>query len=83
MVVIEMEGYFLYLPWRKTRSRLGKWLDDNEVSQEWLSKETGLNRNTISDLCDGTVDRPRNATRLKIIKALRQVDASVSATEFW
>lgn len=78
-----MEGNFLNLPWRKSRSRLGKWLDNNNVKQEWLAKETGLNRNTISDLCDGTVDRPRSPTRSKIIKALSKVNSYVNASDFW
>jgi predicted XRE-type DNA-binding protein len=71
------------LPWMKSRSRLGKWMDKNGISQEWLSKQTGINRNGVSDLCDGTVNNPRSGTRATIIKALRQVDPNVSASDFW
>ncbi|WP_082595394.1 helix-turn-helix domain-containing protein [Paenibacillus sp. Soil750] len=67
----------------KERSRLGKWIDRKNLTQEWLMKETGLNRSSISDLCDGTVNRPRSSTRSKIIKALQKVDSSVSASDFW
>ncbi|MGO4346309.1 helix-turn-helix domain-containing protein [Paenibacillus sp. MCAF9] len=73
----------MFPSWMKDRSRLGKWLDRKGVTQEWLAKETGLNRSSISDLCDGTVNSPRSGTRSKIIKALRQYDPNVSASEFW
>lgn len=69
--------------WMKGRSTLGEWLDRHKVSQEWLVNETGLSRNSVSDLCDGTVKSPRSATRVKIIKALRKVDPNVSAYDFW
>jgi predicted transcriptional regulator len=71
------------LPWKKSRSSLGEWIDAKKIAQEWLAKETGLSRNAISDLCDGTVERPRSSTRSKIIKALQKVDPSVSAADFW
>lgn len=71
------------LPWMKSRSRLGKWLDRKGLTQEWLVKETGLSRNSISDLCDGTVSNPRSATRSRIVKALQKVDPDVSASELW
>lgn len=69
--------------WMKPRSRLGKWLDRKGLNQEWLSKETGISSNSISDLCSGGVESPRSVTRSKIIKALRRVDPNVSASDFW
>ena len=71
------------LPWKKTRTRLGHWIDKNKVTQEWLVKATGFDRNTISALCGDIEYNPRNTTRTKIIKALRQIDPNVSASEFW
>lgn len=73
----------MFPSWMKERSRLGKWLDRKGLTQEWLKNETGLNRSSISDLCDGTVSNPRSVTRMKIIKALRQVDPNVSANDIW
>ncbi|WP_369127152.1 helix-turn-helix domain-containing protein [Paenibacillus antri] len=67
----------------KERSNLGKFLDRKGISQEWLVKRTGISRNSISDLCDGTVENPRSVTRSKIIKALREIDPHVSASDFW
>lgn len=73
----------MYPNWMKERSRLGKWLDRKGLSQEWLSKETGISNNSISDLCSGKVTNPRSSTRVTIIKALSQIDPNVSAQEFW
>jgi predicted transcriptional regulator len=73
----------MFPSWIKSRSRLGKWLDRKGVTQEWLVKETGISRSSISDLCDDTVSSPRSETRSRIIKTLRQVDPNVSASDFW
>lgn len=73
----------MYPSWMKERSRLGKLLDRKGIAQEWLAKETGISNNSISDLCSGVVGNPRSITRTKIIKALRQVDPNVSASDFW
>ena len=70
------------IPWKKPRSKLGSWMDQNKVSQEWLRKETGLNKSTISELCSEDCS-PHNETRRNIIKALRKIDPLVSASEFW
>lgn len=73
----------MFPSWMKERSRLGKWIDRKGITQEWLVQETGLNRSSISDLCDGTVESPRSSTRTKIINALQKVEPSVSAADFW
>lgn len=71
------------VPWRKRRSKLGEWLDRNNVTQDWLGKKTGLSKNTLTELCGDPEYRPHNSTRTTIIKALRQVDPNVSAPDFW
>lgn len=71
------------LPWRKQRTSLGRWIDNRGITQDWLVGKTGLNKSSISDLCNDEDYVPRNATRTKIIKALRQVDPNVSASDFW
>jgi hypothetical protein len=71
------------ISWRKRRSQLGAWMDRNKVTQDWLVQKTGLSRNTLTELCGDPNYIPRNATRSTIIKALRQVDPNVSASDFW
>lgn len=58
-------------------------MDSYNVSQDWLAEKAGLNKNTVTGLCSDEDYVPRNATRTKIIKALRQVDPNVSAPDFW
>ncbi|TDK58126.1 XRE family transcriptional regulator [Bacillus salipaludis] len=68
----------------KKRSKLGRWLDNRGISQTWLAEKAGVNRNTINELAAGDTDRsPTTRTISKIIKALREVDPSVKADDFF
>jgi predicted transcriptional regulator len=68
----------------KKRSELGKWLDKRGVSQTWLAKKSGVNRNTINELAAGDTDRsPTTRTIKKIVKALREIDPSVKSDDFF
>lgn len=67
----------------KDRTILGKWLDNKGIKQEWLILKSGLNKNTVRLVCNDTEHIPSGKTMQKIIKALREVDPSVRADEFW
>lgn len=68
----------------KKRSKLGKWLDKRGMSQQWLSKSSGVNRTTISDLCKGDKEHtPNMATLKKVMKALKQIDSNVKPNDFF
>lgn len=68
----------------KKRSSLGMWLDRRGISQTWLAKKSGVNRNTINELSSGESERePNTRTIKKILKALREVDPSVKSDDFW
>jgi hypothetical protein len=67
----------------KPRTKIGKWIDKRGIKQEWLVKETGLGRNTITWACADPDYTPSGKTMQKIIKALRTVDPSVKADQFW
>lgn len=67
----------------KSRTKLGKWIDKRGIKQEWLVKESGLNRNTVRLLCNDTDHMPTARTIQKIIKTLRKVDPSIRAEQFW
>lgn len=68
----------------KKRSKLGKWLDNRGVSQSWLAKKAGVNRNTINDLAAGDNERaPTTRTISKILKALKEIDPNVKADDFF
>lgn len=67
----------------KKRSKLGKWLDKRGISQTWLAKRSGVNRNTINELAAGSDRAPTSRTMSKILKALREQDPNVKADDFW
>lgn len=68
----------------KSRSALGKYLDKKKLSQLWLSAESKVNRNTISELCDGSKElEPTEKTITRIISALRKHGHDVRADDFW
>jgi len=67
----------------KPRTKLGKWLDKKGVSQAWLMKKTGLNKNTIGDLTSNKDRSPTYKTMKKIITALREIDPNIKSDDFW
>lgn len=67
----------------KPRTRLGFWLDERGIKQEWLSSHSGLSKKTINFACNDNDYMPSGSTMQKIIKALREVDPSVRADQFW
>lgn len=67
----------------KQRSRLGKYLDDNDIPQQWLVDETKLNKKTISQLASKDKPLPSGTTMQKILQALRKKDKSLRQEDFW
>jgi hypothetical protein len=67
----------------KDRSKLGRWMDNKGIKQEWLVAKSGLGRGTISSACSDEGYIPSGTSIQKIIKALREHDPSVRASQFW
>lgn len=67
----------------KPRSRLGKWLDDRGISQEWLSKKTKISSNTISKIASDKNYSPTLKTIQKIMKAVKEVDPKAKSDDFF
>ena len=67
----------------KRRTKLGKWLDARGIKQEWLIKKSGGSKGTVTNVCSEDGYMPSGTTIQKIIKAVKEVDASVKATQFW
>jgi len=66
----------------KPRTKLGKWLDNRGIKQEWLIKK-GVSKGTATSACSDKDYVPGGSTMQKILKALREVDSSVRADQFW
>jgi len=67
----------------KKRSRLGRFLDKNGITQGWLVENAKLNRNTLTQLCGDDHYEPRAETVQKIISALRKRGFDVRGSDFW
>jgi predicted transcriptional regulator len=66
----------------KPRSKLGRWLDDRGISQEWLITKSKVSRTTISELAAGK-RQPTLDTVKKIMKAIRDVDPNARPDDFF
>ncbi|UED72167.1 transcriptional regulator (plasmid) [Brevibacillus sp. HD3.3A] len=67
----------------KTRTKLGKWLDQRGIKQDWLCKEGKLNKTTVSHLATKPDYLPTGSTMKKVLQALRKVDPNVKQDDFW
>lgn len=66
----------------KDRTRFGRWIDREEITQIELEELSGLSRRTISRLCNDKDYRPKFATVSRIKKALSKLGKSVDDSYF-
>lgn len=67
----------------KSRSVFGRWSDKMSLSQQDLTAITGVNKNTISSLCNEINYNPFDDTKLKVISGLRKNGYGVTVGDFW
>ncbi|MEN8702457.1 helix-turn-helix transcriptional regulator [Bacillus infantis] len=67
----------------KKRSKFGKFLDRHGITQEELSKASGVNRNTISRAAKTDDQQPSMKNSVKIIKTLKKSGYKVDYDDFW
>ncbi|MEH7237296.1 helix-turn-helix domain-containing protein [Bacillus sp. JJ1562] len=61
----------------KNRTKFGRWLDRQGISQIELEEESKLSRRTISRLCNDEEYRPKFSTVTKIRRALKRFGKDV------
>jgi transcriptional regulator with XRE-family HTH domain len=61
----------------KKRTKFGKWLDREGITQLELEKRSNLSRRTISRLCNDETYRPKISTVTKIKRALKQLGRDI------
>jgi predicted XRE-type DNA-binding protein len=67
----------------KPRTKLGKWIDKNNISQQDLTNWSGISRPTITKLC-GVMDyEPTAMTKRSLVHALQRHGYSVRPEDFW
>lgn len=84
MLFTEVTVMFDWLKLGKTnRSKFGKWLDRQGISQAELGEKSKLSRATISKLCNDHTYRPKFSTVVQITKGLRKLGKNIKEDEFW
>ncbi|PWK07483.1 helix-turn-helix domain-containing protein [Tumebacillus permanentifrigoris] len=69
----------------KNRSALGRFLDTSGITQQEVSKKSGVPHSTISEWCDGSKrTRPIRRTALKVLRAIKELTGEAKEYEdFW
>lgn len=67
----------------RPRSKFGKWIEDSGLTQQEVSKRSGVSDATISELARKDDVRPSWRTRKKLRNALRDFDEEFSDEDFW
>jgi putative transcriptional regulator len=67
----------------KKRSRFGRFLDENSITQQALAEKSRVSKSTISRLCDPANHEPTMKNARKIINALREAGYQVDYEDFW
>ena len=68
----------------KKRSKLGRFLDKHELTQQDVAEKSGVSRGTISRLCQNDAFQPNMRNAQKIIKAIKELtNKNVDHNDFW
>lgn len=65
----------------KKRTKVGKFIDRNGISQGELAEWSGLGRSTVMRICNDTDHAPYEVTIMKIVSALRKRGYSVTVDD--
>ncbi|MDA2440105.1 helix-turn-helix transcriptional regulator [Bacillus cereus] len=68
---------------KTNRSKFGKWLDRQGISQSELGEKSKLSRATISKLCNDHTYRPKLSTIVQITKGLSKLGKKINENDFW
>jgi putative transcriptional regulator len=67
----------------KPRTKAGRYLDRNKLTQEKVRTAADIDRVTMAELCGNEDYNPHVKTRIKLIGALRKMGYDVSMEDFW
>ncbi|MDQ0201764.1 helix-turn-helix transcriptional regulator [Neobacillus ginsengisoli] len=69
---------------KRHRSKLAKFLEENEINQQDLANESGVSKSTVSRICQGDEFAPNMRNATKIINALRKLtQKNINHDDFW
>jgi putative transcriptional regulator len=67
----------------KPRTRIGKFLDQNKITQEKIRGAAGIDRTIMAEICGNADYNPQMKTMIKIVSALRKMEYDVEMRDFW
>jgi putative transcriptional regulator len=67
----------------KKRSKFGRFLDENAISQQVIAEYSGVSKSTISRLCLPEEFEPTMKIARKIVKVLKDAGYDVDYKDFW
>lgn len=67
----------------KKRSKFGKWLDKQGITQGELEKAAKLSRGTISKVCNDKEYTPKFSTISQITRGLKKLGKNINENDFW
>lgn len=67
----------------KKRTKFGKWLDHEGITQLELENKAKLSRGTISKLCNDKEYTPKISTVTKVRKALDKLGANIPPDDYF
>lgn len=67
----------------KQRTKFGRFLDRNSISQIEVSKKSKLSNSTLSKMSGNKDYRPKYSTITRVIKALKDMGYRVEGRDFW
>lgn len=67
----------------KKRSKLGEFLDYHKITQSNAAGRAGVNKETMSRLCNDDSYIPAFRTVSKIMRVVREVDSGVKISDFF
>lgn len=67
----------------KSRSKFGRWVDQNGIVQSDIAKKSGLSNTTISTMCNDKEYVPKLETWIKVQKALKSLGYNVDRDDFF
>ncbi|CAH1230626.1 hypothetical protein PAECIP111891_06702 [Paenibacillus allorhizoplanae] len=67
----------------KPRTKFGKWIDSKGISQEWIVKNCGIDKNAATRICGNSDYKPNGSTKGRVIAGLRKNGHGVYEEDFW
>lgn len=68
---------------KTNRTKFGKWLDKQGITQAELEGKSKLSRATISKMCNDHSYRPKFSTVVQITKGLKKLGKNINENDFW